>query len=227
LVYLLANKYLSTFLRRSSAKPCDDKAISYFCGVISQSNSRQASILSAALRLFVGQGFHGTPTSKIAQEAGVANGTLFHYFPSKDELITTLYIDIKSRLTEFMVSRTESSGNLKDKLRAYYTSSLDWALHNKLEFRFIQQFHSSPYLAQVDPEKIREQTEVLHTLIQSGIELELIKPLPLALIFTLLSSHVFGMNQYLLSGSFPETDKEQVIRESFESMWDMIALKNG
>jgi AcrR family transcriptional regulator len=40
---------------------------------------KQQEILSAALQLFVANGFHGTATSKIAKEAGVANGTLFHY----------------------------------------------------------------------------------------------------------------------------------------------------
>ena len=44
-------------------------------------------ILSTALKLFVAYGFHGTPTSKIASEAGVSNGTLFHYFKTKDELV--------------------------------------------------------------------------------------------------------------------------------------------
>jgi AcrR family transcriptional regulator len=195
--------------------------------VISQSKSKQASILSAALRLFVDQGFHGTPTGRIAQEAGIANGTLFHYFPTKDELILTLYIDIKSRLTDFIVSKSGNHPDLKDQLRIYYMNSLDWALDNTLEFRFIQQFHSSPYMAQVDPQKIREYTGVVNAMIQGGIEKKLIKAMPLDLIFTLLSSHVFGMNQYLLSGAFSENDKHRIIQESFEWIWDMIAFSTS
>ena len=43
--------------------------------------------------LFTELGFHGTPTSLIAQEAGVATGTLFHYFKMKEELIENLYLE--------------------------------------------------------------------------------------------------------------------------------------
>jgi AcrR family transcriptional regulator len=39
--------------------------------------------LAAALQLFVAFGFHGTPTSRIAAQAGVSNGTLFHYYKTK------------------------------------------------------------------------------------------------------------------------------------------------
>ena len=53
-------------------------------------------ILEAALQLFTSKGFHGTPTSEIAKTAGVANGTLFHYFKTKEELINNLYLHVKN-----------------------------------------------------------------------------------------------------------------------------------
>ena len=49
--------------------------------------NKREKIFSTALNLFVEHGFHGTPTSKIAKEAGVANGTLFHHFNTKEDLI--------------------------------------------------------------------------------------------------------------------------------------------
>ena len=59
---------------------------------------KRKQILDAALKLFVELGFHGTPTSMIAKEAGVANGTLFHYFATKDELVIALYVAIKNQM---------------------------------------------------------------------------------------------------------------------------------
>ena len=41
---------------------------------------KQKAVMEAALKLFTEKGFHGTPTSKIAKDAKVATGTLFHYF---------------------------------------------------------------------------------------------------------------------------------------------------
>ena len=44
---------------------------------------RRRQILDAAVRVFARQGFHATRVSDIADEAGVAYGLVYHYFPSK------------------------------------------------------------------------------------------------------------------------------------------------
>ena len=48
--------------------------------------ARPEELLSAALELFVEKGFAATRTEEVAQRAGVSKGTLFIYFPSKEEL---------------------------------------------------------------------------------------------------------------------------------------------
>nr|WP_315233162.1 TetR/AcrR family transcriptional regulator [uncultured Albidiferax sp.] len=48
--------------------------------------SRPSELLAAALDLFVEKGFAATRVEEVAQRAGVSKGTLFLYFPSKDEL---------------------------------------------------------------------------------------------------------------------------------------------
>jgi len=48
--------------------------------------ARQEQILQAARQVFATQGFHNTRMSDIAQAIGVSQGTLYHYFRSKDEL---------------------------------------------------------------------------------------------------------------------------------------------
>ena len=47
-------------------------------------------VLAAALELFSNNGFHATTTAKIAQLAGVSEGTIYKYFPSKNELLKQL-----------------------------------------------------------------------------------------------------------------------------------------
>ncbi len=59
-------------------------------------------ILQSALKLFSTKGFHGTPTSLISKEAGVATGTLFNYFESKEDLINKLYLECKKSMLEFI-----------------------------------------------------------------------------------------------------------------------------
>ncbi len=58
---------------------------------------RRTQILDAAAGLFARQGFHKTTTKQIAAEAGVAEGTIYNYFSSKEDLLLTL----AARLAEF------------------------------------------------------------------------------------------------------------------------------
>lgn len=51
---------------------------------------REGEILDAAARLFASHGFHATSTRRIAAAAGVSEGTVFHYFGSKNELMLAI-----------------------------------------------------------------------------------------------------------------------------------------
>ncbi|MEW6215545.1 MAG: TetR/AcrR family transcriptional regulator [Nitrospirota bacterium] len=72
-----------------------------------QSKERRKVILDAALKTFVKRGYSETRVSEIAAEAKVAEGTLYNYFPSKEDLLLALFdekwggiIDeIKKRIT--------------------------------------------------------------------------------------------------------------------------------
>ena len=51
------------------------------------SESRRSQILEAALRVFVRDGFHSSPVDAIAREAGLAKGTIYLYFPTKEAVL--------------------------------------------------------------------------------------------------------------------------------------------
>jgi len=50
-------------------------------------DARPAELLEAALALFVEKGFAATRSEEVARAAGVSKGTLYLYFPSKEELL--------------------------------------------------------------------------------------------------------------------------------------------
>jgi AcrR family transcriptional regulator len=52
--------------------------------------TRKENIMNAATELFARQGFNGTSTSEIARSAGVAQGTIFHHFKNKENLLAAI-----------------------------------------------------------------------------------------------------------------------------------------
>lgn len=54
------------------------------------SETRRTQILEAALRVWVRHGFDGSSVEAIAREAGLAKGTLYLYFPTKDAILEAI-----------------------------------------------------------------------------------------------------------------------------------------
>ena len=179
-------------------------------------------LLDAALKLFVEYGFHGTPTSLIAKEAGVANGTLFHYFKTKDELIVALYVDIKNRMSAYVFENAKGQASFKETVKEQYLAALFWSLDNQLQFRFVEQFKNSPYLSQIAPDEIEASVKPYYDMLRMGIKEKIIKPHPVDLLFTLINSQTYGINQYLMANNFSKAKQHQVISDSFEMLWTMI-----
>ncbi len=62
--------------------------------VLRDPDSKKRLILAAARRMLVKRGFQDIVLDDIAREAGVAKGTLFLHYKSKDELFTAVFADL-------------------------------------------------------------------------------------------------------------------------------------
>jgi hypothetical protein len=107
-------------------------------------------------------------------------------------------------------------------MKSQTLSSLFWALDNQAKFRFIQQFHTSPYIEQVGKEVLYKQVEPHLILVQKGIKQGIIKALPADLIYSLISSQVFGLYQFIISNKLSKIKERKTIETTFEMLWDML-----
>ena len=63
---------------------------------------KRERILDAAVRVFARKGFHATRVSEVAKAAGVADGTIYLYFNSKEHLLISLFEDRVERLLAYL-----------------------------------------------------------------------------------------------------------------------------
>ncbi len=75
-------------------------------------------ILKAAVKVFARNGFHATRVSEVAKAAGVADGTIYLYFESKEELLFSLFEDRVSKLLAFMRDELPKKPDAPARLRA-------------------------------------------------------------------------------------------------------------
>lgn len=82
--------------------------------------TRAGELLDAALDLFVEKGFAGTRSEEVAQRAGVSKGTLFLYFPSKEELFKAVVREnISGRFDQWNQELDAFQGTSADLLRHF------------------------------------------------------------------------------------------------------------
>jgi TetR/AcrR family fatty acid metabolism transcriptional regulator len=82
-----------------------------------RTGDKRERILDAAVRVFAKKGFHATRVSEVAKAAGVADGTIYLYFQSKDELLVSLFEDRVEKLLAFMSEELPKEPTAKAKLR--------------------------------------------------------------------------------------------------------------
>ena len=63
-----------------------------------QRNDKRARILDAAVKVFAERGYFSSTVAEIARAAGVADGTIYLYFKSKDDLLLRLFDEKMTQL---------------------------------------------------------------------------------------------------------------------------------
>ena len=81
----------------------------------------------------------GAPTAAITTAAGIAEGSLFTYFKTKDELINALYREIKLELADAMMSGFPRKKSVRHRLEHVWNGYVDWGVANPDQQRVLKQ----------------------------------------------------------------------------------------
>jgi len=112
-----------------------------------QSDKRQR-ILDAAVRVFAEEGFYNSKVSQIAEAAGVADGTIYLYFKSKDDLLISLFEDRMDSVNAELRRTLGSPGSAIERLRQII------ALHFEL-------VEANPAMAEVICVELRQSSKFI------------------------------------------------------------------
>lgn len=97
-------------------------------------------VLAAALELFSNKGFHATTTAKIAQLAGVSEGTIYKYFPSKNELLKQLLTPLFLKIKNNFFIKVQNYHNLTELVSFFVEDRVQFVINNFSLFKlFIQE----------------------------------------------------------------------------------------
>jgi TetR/AcrR family fatty acid metabolism transcriptional regulator len=83
------------------------------------------------MRVFAGKGFYGAKVSDIAEDAGVADGTIYLYFKSKDDILISLFEEQMEKVQAVLTSAMAGASSADDKLRSFISAYMDLVSENR------------------------------------------------------------------------------------------------
>jgi AcrR family transcriptional regulator len=178
-------------------------------------------IVRAALELIAENGFHGAPMAMIAGKAGVGAGTIYRYFENKDVLINELYRELEERLYAVMMNGYSPEKSVREKFIHLGTAILCYCTSNPLDFRYLEQFHNSPYGVVFRRDKIMGKNgnkDIYRELFEEGLVQHVIKDLPMEVLFALAFGPLITVARDHILG-FITLDGSLVTR-TIEASWD-------
>jgi len=179
--------------------------------------------MQATLELIAEQGFHGTSMAEIAEKAGVAAGTIYRYFESKEMLISELHRDLEEKISVTLREGYPFEQPLRERFLYLIRELLRYFIKNPLHFRYMEQYFNSPYGISMHRDRLLGKSgnhDFLWDIFEQGIEQQVLKELPKAVLFSLaFGPMIILMRDHILGFIIMD---DVLIKQFTESCWDAI-----
>jgi AcrR family transcriptional regulator len=145
---------------------------------------RAAAVRSALRMLVARNGFHGASMSAVASEAGVATGTAYTHYASKDDLVLAAYCEAKAQLAVAAMAGLDAGAEEGAQFRSVWLAAYRHLKANPDHARFLLQVDHSPYRGAAHQAAIATGDPLAAHAATPGIAARLL-PLPLEVIYEL------------------------------------------
>jgi len=145
---------------------------------------RPAAIRRALRDLVAQRGFHGASMGAVATEAGVATGTAYVHYESKDELVFATYLEIKTALGDGVLEGFDGESSPEERWSHLLKAAYRFFEEEPERARFLTQLEESPYYEEAHA-RHSESGDALLAAVQSEEIMELLVDLPGEVIYAL------------------------------------------
>jgi len=187
-----------------------------------EQGQKREAVMQAAQELMGEHGFHGSPMALIAERAGVAAGTIYRFFDSKDTLIKEIYASLEVQILAAVTQAYPAGSPVRERFLHTGRQLTRHFIGSPLQFRFLEQFHNSPYGVASRRDKLfdRKKRNIIGELFEEARDQQLTKDLPLPILFALTFGPLVDVcRDHILK--FITLD-DALIERTVEACWDAV-----
>ena len=143
----------------------------------SKSENKRNAILIAATEVFAERGL-SAPTSAISSKAGVADGSLYTYFKTKDELVNVLYVELKAEMADAIFSDFPRRSNIRHRMQHVWDKFLLWGIKHPDRHKVLQLILPWAGLTQASRKTAAAPFLELEKMVNDAMTRSIFRPLP-------------------------------------------------
>jgi len=183
-----------------------------------KSEDKRNALLSAATKVFALNGLAAS-TASITKAAGMAEGTLFIYFKGKDDLMNTLYAEIKNDLAESMLRDHSPKSTPDEAMQHIWNNYIDWGAQNHDRLTVLHKLKVWEGLKPEIAEATMARFEELHKLLDGAIAGGALKDVPQQFLLAMFSTQAETVLQFIKN----DPERAEFYRDrGFEVFWSGI-----
>lgn len=186
-----------------------------------QQDDKRDRLLAAALELFEIRGFDVVTVPEIATKAGVAVGTVYRYFETKETLVNVLYRRWKTLYNEIVLAPLPDGLSVRRQFGTYWQRMTLFARARPSATRFMDLHHHGAYLDEESRALSRQYREVAEAFIAAGRRDGVLRPLDPVLVVALMWGAVAGLVKFAAQGALDFDGNAATEME--EALWRAIA----
>jgi TetR/AcrR family fatty acid metabolism transcriptional regulator len=143
-----------------------------------RSGDKRQRIIDAAVKVFAEKGFYNAKVSEIAQESGVANGTIYLYFANKDDILISLFEQEMKRIIARMKAEIERESDPLRKIERFAAVHLSLIEERKelAEVLQVELRQSSKFMKEYRNRKFAEYVNLISAIIREGQRQGVVRP---------------------------------------------------
>jgi len=186
------------------------------------SEEKQDLIRQAAVRLFSRKGFYNTRAEEIAREAGIAVGTIYNYFASKEEILLSIFkTEFEDRLLRFQ-QLLKSDLPIAEKIRRILDEHFSQLKEHTdmAQLMMQEQFNPGKEFRTRLMDLYREMIGRIEELIQEGMEKNWVRQCHPKIIAHAMIGVVQSISVYALM--HPDAESQRVLQDAPRELADLI-----
>ncbi|RYD52580.1 MAG: TetR/AcrR family transcriptional regulator [Sphingobacteriales bacterium] len=180
-------------------------------------------ILDTVLQLVKQTGFYHLNMKAIAEQAGIAAGTIYLYFKSKEELINELYRSIVGEFNEAVLQSYQPNAAVYPNFEAMLRSAVGFYLTRKDFFSFVEQYTYAPFLFKESQDENFSLLLPMYKLMRIGKKQKIIKNIPDVVLIALVHGPLNTILKMHFAHKLNLTQKS-IQKRFIQAVWEAISV---